>query len=249
MTADTTEETPGPVVSRSGPGEPGPNLMPRDEGAHASHAVWLDRVGAGYDGNPVVSNVSLALPEGGSALLLGPNGGGKSTLCRVLVGLLPALSGEAVVLGALPAQVRQHVAFVSQRTQLSTGMPVTVTDIVAAGRLAVRGSPQRLRRVDRVRVSEALERVGIGELGSRRAGELSVGQLRRAMLARALAADARVLVLDEPLAGLDREASDSLVALLAGLPPHVAIVAASHQHERFAPLDPVVVSIDGLDAG
>jgi len=215
-------------------------------GGDAAPAVSLENVAAGYDGRPVVSGVSLRLPRGESAVLLGPNGGGKSTLCRVLVGLAEPLAGRAAVLGRAPAKARNDVAFVSQHANLTGQTPVTVFDVAAAGRLAASARPQRLTREDRASVTEAIERVDLAGLSRRRVDELSGGQLRRTLLARALAANARVLVLDEPLAGLDHAASQAFIELLGKLLGDVSVVAASHHHEQFAPLHPTVITVDGL---
>jgi zinc transport system ATP-binding protein len=211
-----------------------------------AQTVHLDRVVAGYDGRPVVGELSLTVDRGGVALLVGPNGGGKSTLLRVLAGLLPPLSGSVAVLGTTPRRARRRTALVAQQPEVDRGMPVTVAELVASGRLRATLRPQRLRRADRQRVADAVGAVGLAGLAGHRVSALSGGQLQRALLARALTADAELLLLDEPLAALDAAASESFVGLLAELAGDVTVVVASHDRERFAALAPAVVAVNGM---
>jgi zinc transport system ATP-binding protein len=148
------------------------------------------------------------------------NGSGKSTLLRVLLGALEPQAGRVELLGRAPSDVpdRWRVGYVPQRPSLLSEVPATVEEIVTAGRLRQRGWWHRLTEADSVAVGHAIESVGLGELGLRPLNELSIGQQQRAFIARAFAGEPSLLVLDEPIAGVDAESQhrfrDSLVHLI-----------------------------------
>ena len=158
-------------------------------------AVSTERLAVGYGGEPVLREVSFAVEPGQSVCVLGPNGGGKTTLFRALLGELAPSSGTLRV-SARPAYVAQ-----TERTRLD--FPVTALDVALMGALAGGRWWLPARRPERARAAAALERVGLADAAGVRFGELSGGQRQRALLARALVQDAPVLLLDEPLAGVD----------------------------------------------
>ena len=153
------------------------------------------------------------------AALAGPNGSGKSTLLRVLLGLAPPNAGTVQTFGVAPGSLRDRwrVGYVPQRSRIGTELPATVEEVVATGRLARLGWWRRLRAADRAAVDHALESVALAPQRRRRLSELSGGQQQRALIAQALAAEPELLVLDEPIAGVDAESQrlfrDSLVHL------------------------------------
>jgi ABC-type Mn2+/Zn2+ transport system ATPase subunit len=146
---------------------------------------------------------ALTLPTASVIALVGPNGSGKSTFLHAVAGLLAARVGDLRVLGGEPEQVRSRVAYVLQATEVNEFMPVTVGEIVAMGRFVARGAVGRLGPDDRAAVDDAVERLELSDLVRRHLGELSAGQRQRVFVAQGLAQRADLLLLDEPVTGLD----------------------------------------------
>lgn len=179
-------------------------------------AVEVRDVSAGYDGRPVITGVDLSVREGELVALVGANGAGKSTLLKVLAGILAPMSGTVRVLGQPPGSSRE-VAYLPQTEQLHWDYPLIVEDVVLMGRI------ERLRRGRGTSASEraiaraALEHVDAADLARRSIANLSGGQRQRVLLARALASEARVFLLDEPATGVDPTTEEELMDLLVGL--------------------------------
>jgi len=169
----------------------------------SSPAIAVEGLAAGYGATAVLEDVTFTAMGGQSICVLGPNGGGKTTLFRALLGELEPLAGRVAVSGR-PAYMAQ-----TERTRLD--FPVTALDVAVMGTLADGRWWLPARRLDRDAALAALERVGLAEHAGVRFGELSGGQRQRALLARALVQDAQVLLLDEPLSGVD-PASATLIA-------------------------------------
>jgi zinc transport system ATP-binding protein len=204
-------------------------------------AVELRGVTFAYgSGPPVLRDVDLAVKPGEFVAIAGPNGGGKTTLVRVALGLERPSAGTALLFGE-PAHSfsrRSTLAYLAQRAQLGTEAPATVREVVAAGRLAAGGLLGPLRRRERAIVTDAIERVGLGDVADRPLARLSGGQQQRAFIAKALAAEPALLVLDEPTTGVDVEAQEALATLLQRLHREldVAVLYVSHEFgavERF----------------
>jgi zinc transport system ATP-binding protein len=197
-------------------------------------AVELDAVSFGYGpGQRVLEDVSLRVAEGEFVAIAGPNGGGKTTLLRIVLGLERPLAGRAFLFGE-PAHTcsrRREVGYLAQRTQLGGTAPVTVREVVAAGRLAAGRLLGPLRRRDRELVAEAIERVGLGAEADRPLRTLSGGQQQRALIAKALAAEPSLLVLDEPTTGVDAESQEALAALLHRLHSELGVTVLYVSHE------------------
>ncbi len=176
--------TPLPVAS------PGPSVTAREATlAHGSHVALRD--------------ASFELEPGTVAAVIGPNGSGKSTLLHGIAGLMRPLRGRIEVGGRSARVGVSDVAYVLQSTRIHEHLPVTVKEVVTMGRYAHRGPFRPLRRSDRASVDEALDRLGVSDLSSRQIRELSGGQRQRVLVAQGLAQDAPVLLLDEPVTGLD----------------------------------------------
>jgi zinc transport system ATP-binding protein len=172
----------------------------------------------GYTARPVIEDVSVSVDAGEFLGLVGPNGSGKSTLMQLLLGLLEPDSGSVELFGE-PAHAfddGERVGYVAQDSDTATGMPITVSEVVLMGRFPHAGFG-RISRADRDKMREALETVGIADLADRPIGALSGGQRQRTYIARALAAEADLLALDEPTVGVDAESVEAFYELLAEL--------------------------------
>ncbi|MGH9184537.1 MAG: metal ABC transporter ATP-binding protein [Acidimicrobiales bacterium] len=196
-------------------------------------ALSVDAVSFAYRETPVLDCVSFDVAAGEFVALTGSNGSGKSTLIRTVLGLLTASRGRVLLLGHSPRdlQERWRIGYVPQRPIAASLLPATVADIVAAGRLARRGWWRRRTAADRTAVDSALETVALTALADRSLGELSGGQQQRAFIAKALATEPDLLVLDEPTAGVDAESQrrfrDALVGLAQGR--RAAVLLVSHE--------------------
>ena len=204
-------------------------------------AVELDGVSFGYrPGQRVLEDVRLGLGEGEFVAVAGPNGGGKTTLVRVVLGLERPTQGRALLFGEAAHRFsrRRVLGYLAQRSELGGDAPATVREVVSAGRLAAGGLLGPLRRRDRELVSEAIERVGLHDVADAPLRTLSGGMQQRAFIAKALAGEPELLVLDEPTAGVDVDAQEALASLLEELHRDldVTILFVSHEFgavERF----------------
>jgi zinc transport system ATP-binding protein len=197
-------------------------------------AVALHDLGFGYDqGQDVLDGVELTVAAGEFVAIAGPNGGGKTTLLRLVLGLERPDRGEALLFGE-PAHRfsrRSTIAYLPQRAQLGVDAPATVREVVAAGRLATGGLLGPLRRRDRAIIDDAIERVGLSDRADVPLRTLSGGQQQRAFIAKALAAEPSLLVLDEPTTGVDAESQEALAALLDRLHRELAVTVLYVSHE------------------
>ena len=180
-------------------------------------ALSLEGAAFGYSGATRVERLTLDVPAGTAVALIGPNGSGKSTLLRGILGLADRTAGSVSVLGTTPERARPLVGALPQADTRDSSLPVTLRQAVTMGLYRSRGALRPIGRDGRAAVSRALERVGLADFAHRRFGELSGGQQQRGILARALVSDPRLLLLDEPFNGLDRENRDVLLALVREL--------------------------------
>src|SRR5215210_7702137 len=175
-----------------------------------------------YGTQPVLEHAGFELAPGEFTALVGPNGAGKSTLLRLLLGLLIPQAGRVELFGRPPRRLpdRWRLGYVPQRPRLAPDLPATVEEVVAAGRLAKQGWWRRPRSGDRGAVKHALDSVALGELHDARVAELSGGQQQRVLIAKALASEPELLILDEPTAGVDLAHQQVLTSVLADLVSH-----------------------------
>jgi zinc transport system ATP-binding protein len=207
----------------------------------APPAVELDDVSFAYRGGPpALEHVSLAIEPGEFVGIAGPNGGGKTTLLRLALGLERPAAGAVRLFGGVPGtRGLPRVGYVPQRAQVVSGTPVTVREVVEAGRLAVRGPFGPLWAMDRSAVAEAIDRVGLGARADAPLRTLSGGMQQRAFIARSLAAEPALLALDEPTTGVDAESQESLATLLAELRSELGVTILYVSHE-FGAVEDVV---------
>ena len=182
--------------------------------------LWLKDVTVTYrNGVTALQQASFAIPEGSIAALVGVNGAGKSTLFKAIMGFLPLARGDIRVLGQSVKQALKTglVAYVPQAEEVDWTFPVLVEDVVMMGRYGRMGLLRMPSSADRAAVSDALDRVGMADFRHRQIGELSGGQRKRVFLARALAQDGRVILLDEPFTGVDVQTEEAITTLLRQL--------------------------------
>jgi ABC-type Mn2+/Zn2+ transport system ATPase subunit len=182
--------------------------------APARTAVRLVDVTVGYDGAPAVESASLDIPAGALVAVFGPNGGGKTTLLKLIAGLLQPWRGRVEVLGGQPGEAARRIAYVPQAELVDWSFPVSVWDVAMMGRFPRLGPLRQPTNTDRRAVEAALGRVGMLGHATTQIGRLSGGQRRRAFLARAIATDVELYLLDEPVTGVDVPTQEDLMALL-----------------------------------
>jgi zinc transport system ATP-binding protein len=194
--------------------------------------VELDGVAVAYGEVQVLDGINLTVEPGDFLGIIGPNGSGKTTLLRVMLGLLEPQAGSVRLFGQPPSTFREwrRLGYVPQRAALDPSLPVTVNEVVATGLVASLGLFQRIGRRERIRVKDALGRVGMEAHGRTRIGALSTGQQQRVLIARALVSDPELIILDEPTGGVDPEAQTSFYAMLHHLnrEREVTLILVSH---------------------
>ncbi len=183
-------------------------------GPRAGPAVELDHVSAGYAERRVLDDVNLVVERGALVAIVGPNGGGKSTLLKLIAGLLVPWSGEVRIFGGRPRDAAHRISYVTQAELVDWAFPVSVWDVAMMGRTTRIGPLRRASEPDRQAVSAALQRVGMSDQAGTAIGSLSGGQRRRAFLARALAAEPDLYLLDEPVTGVDVPTQEALIDVL-----------------------------------
>jgi len=177
----------------------------------------IEDAGIAYNGALVLSDLTFQVPHGAQVAVVGPNGAGKSTLFKALVGLLPLQQGRILVHGRPLGSHKDCVAYVPQRGEVDWSFPVTVADVVMMGRFGRQGWLGRASRQDREAVAAALDHMGITDLARRPIGDLSGGQQQRVFLARALAQEPHILLMDEPFTGVDITTQEAVLRLLDDL--------------------------------
>lgn len=233
----------------------GQRLQTVDAGIDAGHArahadVWLSDVTAGYGDRLALEHVSLAIEAGTLLAVVGPNGAGKSTLLKIMAGLLKPWAGRVEVFGHAPGMQARRVAYVPQAETVDWQFPVTVADVVMMGRYPGLGPLRRPGPDDRRAVAKALDTVSMREHAGTQIGQLSGGQRRRVFLARALAAEPNLFLLDEPVTGVDITTQEDLMDILeAETRRGKTVVAtthdlacAAHRFQRVAAINRTVIA-------
>ena len=176
---------------------------------------------------PILENVNLQVAHGQSGCIVGPNGGGKTTLLKLLLGLLSPTAGEIRIFGSLPQEARSKIGYMPQYHQLDAAFPVTVFEVALMGRMR-RNFWGRYSRQDHEIAMEALREVGVESLADRSFSALSGGQRQRVLIARALACQPELLLLDEPTANIDPGAEEQFYGTLDILRKRMMVLTVSH---------------------
>ncbi|GAA2478855.1 metal ABC transporter ATP-binding protein [Winogradskya humida] len=208
---------------------PPPGPVPAQRHASQPTALRIEAAGFGYRGTTVLWDVELTVGEGRTLALVGPNGAGKSTLIKSVTGLADLVTGSVTVLGRALPKARGLAAYVPQAETLDPDFPVSAADVVLMGRYRRIGWWRPTGRADRDAALAALDRVGLADRASTRFGLLSGGQRQRVLVARAIAAEARLLLLDEPLNGVDATSQERILTALGELTATgTAVVISTH---------------------
>jgi zinc transport system ATP-binding protein len=211
-----------------------------------SSVLSLDRVGIILGGRPIVRDVSLEVGPGQVVAILGANGSGKSTLVKALVGLNPVSRGTVALFGTPLDRFRswERVGYVPQRSAIGGGVPATVREVVASGRIARRRPFRPMSPHGRAAVSTALERVGMADRAGHAVATLSGGQQQRVLVARTLAGEPDLLLLDEPNAGVDHASQEAIAETLGDrAAAGASVVVVLHELGPFTPLIDRVVAL------
>ncbi len=199
-----------------------------------------------YDGRPALEDVTLTVPHGSQVAIVGPNGAGKSTLLKAIVGLLPLCAGSIKRRDRDPAAQTEPIAYVPQRREVDWSFPVTVADVVMMGRYGRLGWLRRPQAADRKVVERCLADLGIADLAHRPISDLSGGQQQRVFLARALAQEPHVLLLDEPFTGVDISAKEALLDLLERLRGRdITVLVSTHDMQTASQRFDLVALLNG----
>lgn len=190
--------------------------------------IELENVSFAYNhGTPVIEDASLKVMPGESGCIVGPNGGGKSTLLKILLGILHPDQGTVRIFGRTPAESRRRIGYMPQYHQLDAAFPVSVLEVALMGRVS-NGTFFRHNRKDRQYAMDVLAELGIADLAERSFAGLSGGQRQRVLIARALAGEPELLLLDEPTANIDPGAEEQFYAILDELRKRMTVVTVSH---------------------
>jgi zinc transport system ATP-binding protein len=190
--------------------------------------VRLENVWAHYNGMPALEGIDLSIQQNDFLGIIGPNGGGKTTLLKVILGLIMPSHGEVSVLGKRPQRTRGAVGYVPQHSLFDRDFPISAWDVTLMGRYSRTGLLRRYGREDRATVRNVLKTVSMLDHKDRQMGKLSGGEQQRVLIARALASEPKLLLLDEPTANVDATMQTEFYELLERLKQQMAIVLVSH---------------------
>ena len=197
--------------------------------SHTPHRLEVKNISIGYGDKTILRDLSFQVPHGTRVAVVGPNGAGKSTLFKALVGLLPLQQGEIHIHGEKLGTHQDCVAYVPQREEVDWRFPVTVDDVVMMGRFSQMGWFKQPKTYDKEMVHKSLTQMGIADLAGQSIGQLSGGQQQRAFLARAIAQEPHILLMDEPFTGVDVTTQEATLRLLDHLQEkEVTAIVSTH---------------------
>lgn len=191
-------------------------------------AIAVEELYVSYHGNEAVRNVTFSIDQGSMVGIIGPNGAGKSTVIKGMLGLIPIDKGTVRFFGKKTEEVRKKIAYVPQRSQIDWTFPITVLDTVLIGTYPSLGFFKLPKKRERALALDCLRKVGLEEYKNRQIGELSGGQQQRVFLARALAQQPELLLLDEPFVGIDVASEETIVRILKELKKEGKTIVVVH---------------------
>ena len=190
--------------------------------------IELKDVFVEYDGINVLSGIDFSADDGEFIGIIGPNGGGKTTLLKVILGLIKPTKGSVKILGRSPKKARRLIGYVPQYAIFDRSFPITVEETVLMGRLGHKGWRPYFTKEDKAKAKKALEDVELLDLKDRQISKLSGGQMQRVLIARAIATDPKLLLLDEPTASIDKHMEDTIYDLLAKFTKRMTVILVTH---------------------
>jgi len=199
-----------------------------DMATNSTVAIDIKNLSAGYDAETIIEKVNLQINHKDFFGIIGPNGGGKSTLLKAILGLIPIQKGSIHIFGKPPEQGRKYVGYVPQYAEFDKHFPISVWDIVLMGRRAMRGMSPWYSQKDKKSAENALKKVELLDCKQRHISELSGGQRQRVFIARALAANPHILLLDEPTASVDKDMQETIYQFLQEINNEITIVLVTH---------------------
>ncbi len=202
--------------------------MHSNDPKHSDPIIRIADLDFAYNGQRVLEDVNLEVWEGDFIAMIGPNGGGKTTLLRLMLGLLKPERGQIRVMGKPATRVSHHIGYVPQDVHINRSFPISALDVVLMGKLAPGKRWSKNNNQDRRDALEAMERIDMAGYAHRRIGELSGGQRQRVFIARALVTRPRLLLLDEPTASIDSKGQSEFFRLLKRLNKDITIIVVSH---------------------
>ena len=226
------KQPPDPIIELANPVM---KLSPSDDAL-----VIMERVSTGYDSDTVLRDVSLNIYPGDFIGVIGPNGGGKTTMIKVLLGLLPVFSGKVLFPTGKP-----RTGYLPQASQIDKSFPITVKEVVSSGLVSNSLIFPHLSKAQKQQVLDILEEAGLHSLSARPIGELSGGQLQKALLCRALINRPQLLILDEPNTFVDKNFEQDLYRWLAELNKEMAIILVSHDIGTISPIIKTIACVNG----
>lgn len=191
-------------------------------------AIEIHSLDFRFNGQSVLEDIDLVVRSGDFMAIIGPNGGGKTTLLKIMLGLLAPNRGSVRVFGKPPHSVSHRIGYVPQNVHINQRFPISALDVVLMGLIKPGKSWARHSQADRLAAGRALDRMQMGAYGHRRIGELSGGQRQRIFISRALVANPEILLLDEPTASIDTKGQHDFYEMLDALNQEITIVLASH---------------------
>ncbi len=190
--------------------------------------IEIENLSFSYNKKNVLADINISVSRGKFVAMIGPNGGGKTTLLKLIMGLLRPDTGTVTVMGERPENVSHRMGYVPQKVDLNFSFPITVLDLVLMGRLGKERRWKKFSHTSYKKAHEVLEKIGMLDYRNVKTAELSGGQYQRVLIARALISDPEIMLFDEPTASIDTKGQVDFYDLLAALDDHITIIVVSH---------------------